>query len=198
MDLLIIFVKHPIAGQVKTRLAASIGDEKAVLVYQALLDYTHSIVAPLPVDKAVFYGNHLPDKDLWSEAGYTRRIQSGAGLGDRMESAFAWGFEQGYRRIVIIGSDCAELTTRILMTAFEQLQSDDVVIGPATDGGYYLLGSKQLHRELFQNKNWSTASVYTETIGDINKEALRFTALPFLSDIDTIADLTGTFLEKYV
>ncbi len=193
--LLLIFVKHPVPGRVKTRLAADVGDEAAVRIYQQLLGYTLSLTQPLEVDNVVFYGNKVPETDLWQKAGYPRYLQEGPTLGDRMEQAFTWGFDQGYQEIAIIGSDCAELTTDILTQAFDILLDHNAVIGPAHDGGYYLLGMKHLIPGVFQRKYWSTSTVFAATIRDFELAEISYKLLPTLSDVDTVEDLKGTFLE---
>jgi len=197
MQLLLIFVKHPQAGKVKTRLARSIGHEKAVAVYQELLTFTRTITKPLTATKAVFYGNFVPPTDLWAEAGFPRKMQVGESLGDRMCQAFQWGFAEGYQKILIIGSDCPHISTALLEDAFAQLDTHDFVIGPAKDGGYYLLGMKTLLPTVFEQKEWSTNSVFEATCRDIQDAGMSVFHLPTLSDIDVIDDLQGTFLEKY-
>ncbi len=195
--LLLLFVKDPVPGKVKTRLGASIGHDQAVRVYQELLQYTREQAEQLAVDKIVWYGNDFPEEDLWSEVGYPRYEQVGANLGLRMLHAFELGFAQGYQRVVIIGSDCAMLTAEIIAEAFDQLETFDAVLGPATDGGYYLLGMKEPLPTVFQNKQWSTETVGTDTLRDFAEAGKSVFLLPLLSDIDTEADLAGTFLEKY-
>lgn len=196
--LLLIFVKHPVPGKVKTRLGATIGHENAVLVYQDLLSYTCRQVKNLLADKQVWYGNEIPDQDLWSQAGYERLMQTGEDLGARMALAFAEGFAAGYEKILIIGSDCAALTTEHLEQAYAALDTHDAVIGPARDGGYYLLGLKALLPALFENKTWSTASVRPDTLADFAAANKSVHQLEMLSDIDTEADLKGTFLAKHL
>ncbi len=197
-SLLLIFVKHPEPGKVKTRLAADIGNEKAVKVYRELLNYTQWIVDPLPVDKVVYYGNFIPEQDLWSKKGYSRVLQEGQDLGERMAQAFSWGFGQGYEKIAIIGSDCARLTTGILEQAFANMNSQQAVIGPAEDGGYYLLGMRQLIPGIFTDKHWSTDTVFASSIRDLELANASYSLLPTLSDIDTINDIPGTFLEPFL
>lgn len=197
-DLLLIFVKHPEPGKVKTRLAASVGNDKAVQVYRELLSFTLALTQPLSMSKVVYYGNKVPSQDLWSDAGYTRKLQEGADLGVRMEQAFSWGFSAGYQRIVIIGSDCPHLTTGLLEEAFAKLQADEAVIGPATDGGYYLLGMTRLIPGIFSDKHWSTDTVFSATLRDLEQADANYSLLPTLSDIDTLDDIPGTFLEKFL
>lgn len=187
--LLIIFVKNPVSGKVKTRLAAEIGDMKALAVYNFLLKYTHEITKGLPMDKAVYYSDFIDKNDLWENHFYQKFLQIETNLGERMEHAFDSGFSRGYKKIVIIGSDCFQLTQKHLETAFEVLESKQVAIGPAEDGGYYLLGMNTYYPKLFHNKNWSTASVFEDTLNDIKDLNLRYSLLDKLNDVDEKKDL---------
>lgn len=186
--LLIIFVKNAVKGKVKTRLAATIGDEKALEIYQILVQHTFDITIALPVNKAVFYSDFLQE-DIWSPAFYENFVQSGTDLGERMYQAFQQGFDAGYEQVCIIGSDCYELTEQIIQQAFEKLELTDVVIGPAEDGGYYLLGMKALHETIFQNKNWSTQTVLPDTLNNLKDADLTVALLPELTDVDEEKDL---------
>ena len=188
-QLLLIFVKNPELGQVKTRLAATVGDQRALQIYQQLLERTRVITLPLAGDKMVYYTPEIQQNDLWDERYYHKAQQSEGDLGERMLHAFSEGFTRGYQRICIIGSDCYQLTTEVLQQAFDALTTHDLVIGPSTDGGYYLLGMQQLHAELFRNKHWSTASVSKDTIAEAEQKQLRWHALPTLTDVDEEADL---------
>lgn len=156
------------------------------------------MVSGLPARKAVFYGNEVPDTDLWKDAGFERYIQEGGDLGMRMLRAFQWAKTEKAKSVVVIGSDCAQLTEDILQVAFEELSKVDIVIGPAKDGGYYLLGMNEIYSDLFLDKNWSTESVLSDTMGDIERLGLSYHLLPQLSDVDTIDDLKGTFLEDLI
>lgn len=186
---IIIFAKNLIYGQVKTRLAATIGNDSALAVYKHLLQHTASIVNNLPVDKIVFYSNFIEENDKWNNEVFEKQLQSGNDLGERMQNAFNYGFEQGNKEIAIIGTDCLELSSAIIMNAFAYLQNHDVVIGPATDGGYYLLAMKQMHHQLFQNIEWSTNEVLKKTLGICAQFSLTVYLLPELSDIDNEHDL---------
>lgn len=196
MSVLLLFVKHPKPGQVKTRLARDVGHEKAIAVYRALLTYTREVSFQVRADKIVYYGNEVPEDDLWSEVGYERRIQTGADLGDRMLEAFVTAFEAGADKVVIVGSDCAEITSDLINQAFKCLDTKDCIVGPAYDGGYYLLGMRKLFSPVFLNKEWSTDSVLVDTIRDLKTGGLTYSFLPTLSDVDTVEDLQGTFLEE--
>ncbi len=195
-SLLLIFVKHPIPGQVKTRLAAGTSHEFALKAYHAMLSYTAEIVEEVAADKVVFYGNMVPEEDLWEKIGYSRFLQEGADLGIRMAKAFQWGFQQGYKKIQIIGSDNPHLTSEIIQQGFTILDSNTVSLGPAEDGGYYLLGMSTFIPSVFENKNWSTETVFQDTLTDLEEANASHGLLPRLSDVDTVADIKGTFLEK--
>lgn len=186
---LIIFVKKPELGKVKTRLADSIGGEKALKVYYKLLERTYAITQLLKQDKIVYYTPEIVYHDIWEEERYLKALQSEGDLGVRMLQAFKERLESGYKKVCIIGSDCYELTTEIIEQAFVELEQHDVVIGPSTDGGYYLLGMKKLYPDLFRNKNWSTARVLEQTIESIKKEGLSCYILPELTDVDEEKDL---------
>ncbi|MFT4525507.1 MAG: rSAM/selenodomain-associated transferase 1 [Granulosicoccus sp.] len=188
-DHLIIFIKNPELGKVKTRLASGIGDEKALEVYNQLLKITHDQTQPVSCIKHVCYSDHVDDSDNWDKTDYHKHVQSNGGLGERMLGAFQGVFDRGAEKMVIIGSDCPEITTDILNEAFLMLDKYDVVIGPAKDGGYYLLGMKCPLPMLFKNKEWSTDSVFADTILDLIDMGLSHYRLKELSDLDTIYDL---------
>ncbi|MCH8316995.1 MAG: TIGR04282 family arsenosugar biosynthesis glycosyltransferase [Bacteroidetes bacterium] len=191
-ELLIIFVKNPIKGKVKTRLAKGIGDDKALLVYQSLLKYTKSVTKGLGVCKAVYYSDFIPENDIWTDGVFLKYLQKGENLGERMKNAFELAFEQKYESVAIIGSDCLMLTREIIQHAFSKLNTHDFAIGPAADGGYYLLGMNNFFELIFQNKRWSTPSIFEETLKDIRKQKKSFYLLPRLHDIDTLDDLKKT------
>lgn len=174
----------------KTRLGADIGPEAALEVYRQLLAHTRAEVAPLEAHKTVWLAEAGPGADLSDEwHGYEQLPQGPGDLGEKMQNAFAHDFARHAPAVVIIGTDCPGLTTAHLTAAFEALCTHDVVLGPATDGGYYLLGMKRLWSSLFAGKSWSTDSVLAATVADARQLGLRLHLLPELSDIDTGADL---------
>ncbi len=189
---LIIFVRKPELGKVKTRLAADIGDENALKVYNDLLTHTCVITKGLPLDKYAFYSEKVTGEDLWNKNGFYRKIQNGNNLGEKMENAFKVLFNESYEKLIIIGSDCFELDESLISKAFEQLDNYDVVIGPAKDGGYYLLGMSKTYPFLFRNKKWSTDSVCNDTMQDIQEHNLSCFQLPVLTDVDTKEDYNKT------
>ena len=186
---LIIFVKNPVEGQVKTRLAKTIGNSAAVTVYQQLLLHTFLITKNLTVDKFVFYGDYINENDLWLSSVYQKQQQQGLDLGERMNNAFDVVFNLSYDKAIIIGSDCYELTQQIIEEAFDDLIINDTVIGPCNDGGYYLLGMKQLLPELFSGIAWSTDDVLPKTIKMLKDLQLQFEMLTTLNDVDDEASL---------
>jgi uncharacterized protein len=194
--LLMLFVRNPELGKVKTRLAASVGPEIALDIYLHLLRHTRDITQALPLDKVVYYSERIEENDLWPDQLYQKKLQPAASdLGEKMKAAFETAFADGYTSVVIIGSDCQQLTPDIINEAFDRLENHEVVIGPALDGGYYLLGMKHLHLELFENKRWSTEHVFPDTLYDIERLHLSHTLLPYLSDVDKLEDLQENWPE---
>ena len=189
---LIIFVRKPEPGKVKTRLAATIGDEKTLLIYKELLQHTFEIANAIDADKFVFYHEEIEGNDLWTAERFFKFVQINKDLGKKMNHAFTSLFEQGYEKAIIIGSDCYELNATIVNEAFESLNDNDVVIGPAKDGGYYLLGMKKMYSFIFENKEWSTPTVFNDTMADFRKQQLSFYVLPVLTDVDTEKDWLAT------
>ena len=173
-------------GKVKSRLAASVGPEKALAVYLKLIEHTFKVVSELEVDVFIYYSNSIPESRI---PGFKYCLQSGKNLGQRMMNAFQDQFDLRYDAVCIIGSDNYEITADIINQAFKSLGSKDLVIGPSYDGGYYLLGMKQIYKSLFKNKSWSTSSVYMETLENFKNLGLSPHVLQKLRDIDVEEDL---------
>ena len=188
-DLLIVFVKNSELGLVKTRLAKTIGDEKALVIYRALVEKTKAVIDDLKVQKAIYYSDYIDEYDQFSEDGYSKRLQMGEDLGERMKNTFEAAFNLGFKKAVIIGSDCWELTTGIVEAAFTGLDESDFVLGPARDGGYYLMGMKKVLPEIFCNKTWSSENVLVDTLIDIDRSGKSKILLETLSDVDYQEDL---------
>jgi len=184
---LIIFVRNAELGKVKTRLAKTIGDVKALAVYQDLLFHTMSVTQIIDCDKFVFYDNSVAVNDIWSNKIFKKRVQFGADLGAKMQNAFCELFDLGYKNCIIVGSDLFDLRRKHINEAFYKLERNDAVIGPAEDGGYYLLGLKKIIPALFSNKNWGTETVLKDTLKDLSSYLVKY--LEILNDIDTIEDL---------
>jgi len=180
---LIIFIKNPAIGKVKTRLAKTMGNEKALAIYKALMEHTRKIAEALPINRRLFYSQFINDSDNWSRKKFQKELQIEADLGIKMATAFHTVFKTN-EKVVIIGSDCASLTPKIIQTAFDQLDNHPFVIGPAMDGGYYLLGMNKFSPEVFKDIEWSTETVCSTTIERIKSLGKTYFLLPELSDID--------------
>ncbi|WP_310992746.1 TIGR04282 family arsenosugar biosynthesis glycosyltransferase [Aequorivita marina] len=198
---LLVFTRNPELGKVKTRLAKSVGDESALKIYKFLLNHTVEITKDLKADKYVFYSENIHSDDIWDAAIYRKKLQSGTDLGERMKNAFAEIFDMGYKEVIIVGSDIHDLNTSDIETAFEALKTNEYVIGPATDGGYYLLGMKELNPEVFQNKNWGTETVLNDTLLDLRNK--KHMLLDERNDVDYFSDIKNVdafqeFLPPYL
>lgn len=200
-NLLLIFTRNPELGKCKTRLAKTLGDENALEIYKFLLRHTVSITENLDVDKAVYYSVKVRDDDYWDASIYQKHQQQGHDLGVRMHNAFQQGFKDGYKHIIIIGSDMYDMTQDDLEKAFAALRTHEVVIGPAEDGGYYLLGMSRLLPNVFSNKDWGKETVLRDTLKDV--EQLTVKQLEERNDVDYYSDIKNVvafqqFLPSYV
>ena len=186
-NLLLIFTRNPELGKVKTRLAKTIGAEKALAIYKFLLAHTKKVTENIACDKAVYYSVKVREDDLWNGEIYQKKQQLGEDLGIRMQNAFQDAFASGYEKVLIVGSDLIDLSEEIIEKGFLQLASNDVVIGPAEDGGYYLLGMKSVHPNVFKNKIWGTSTVREETLNDLKDKKVHL--LNELNDADVLDDI---------
>ncbi|MEZ5058470.1 MAG: TIGR04282 family arsenosugar biosynthesis glycosyltransferase [Saprospiraceae bacterium] len=185
---LLIFIKNPQLGKAKTRLATSIGKEKALEVYKELLNHTRKVVKEVDARRMVFYSSFINKEDQWTSDLFEKHLQTGLDLGDRMKN----GFEEGFKKaapLIIIGSDCAQLSPEIIEKAFEKLKDYDFVIGPAEDGGYYLLGMNSFQPFVFEQINWSTEKVAEQTRQRILSLGMTVAEVDTLSDVDELEDL---------
>lgn len=185
---LIIFVRNPEIGKVKTRLAADVGNKKALDIYKELLQHTFNIASQVNADKFIFYHEKILQHDIWNAPDFHKKLQASGDLGDKMKTAFQELFTIGYKEVIIIGSDCLQLTPVIIEDGFTMLRENDAVIGPAKDGGYYLLGMWAMHGFIFKNKAWSTSSVFDQTMAELQQHQLTVGLLPQLTDVDTQED----------
>lgn len=194
---LIIFYKNPELGKVKTRLAATVGDEMALAIYWKLASHTRNVVESVAVDKVVYYSHFVDREDNWSAQSFDKKLQQGEDLGERMSNAVAETFANEYNSTCIIGTDCFELNQQIVEDAFRKLETVDAVIGPAKDGGYYLLGMNMFMPSLFQGKEWSTSNVLDQTVSDLENIKATFAILPELSDVDLESDLPEEIRKQF-
>ena len=186
-SILIIFTRNPILGKVKTRLAKTVGNQTALDIYLFLLQKTKEVTQNVHCDKVIFYSEEILENDLWDTTTHKKNLQVGKDLGAKMNHAFETCFEDKYDKVVLIGSDLYDLEVSHIEEAFEKLEKNKVVIGPATDGGYYLIGLKKTYPEIFQNKNWGTSSVRKETLKNLEKVNVHL--LPILNDVDVFEDI---------
>lgn len=185
-NLIITFTRNPELGKVKSRLAKGIGEASALEVYKFLLEHTKNVLSKLDCDRAVYYSVKIREDDIWDSETFSKHQQFGDDLGARMQNAFENGFKKGYDKIIIVGSDLYDLNTEIINQAFKQLDTNDNVIGPAEDGGYYLLGMKTLNPAVFDIENWGTETVYKQTVSKLTSSLY---VLKTLNDIDYVEDL---------
>ncbi|MFT4534112.1 MAG: rSAM/selenodomain-associated transferase 1 [Saprospiraceae bacterium] len=193
---IIVFIKNPRLGQVKTRLAKDVGDEKALEIYLQLTAHTHKVLAAVPdVNRCVYYSEFIGKSDDWSEDTFVKCLQSEGDLGDKIKYAFSDVFKQSDKAI-IIGSDCAQISADHIQTAINLLENNNVVIGPSLDGGYYLLGIDSHYQFLFEDIKWSTDSVLEDTKSKALGNGLIVAEIETLSDIDYIEDWEKYGLDK--
>jgi hypothetical protein len=185
--LLLVFTRNPELGKVKTRLAKKVGAETALKIYTFLLERTRDIAAKVASDKAVYYSVKIRENDIWDATIFQKHQQFGEDLGLRMLHAFKNGFKAGYEKVMIIGSDLYDLTAETIENAFIALENNEVVIGPAEDGGYYLLGMNSLEEKVFKNKNWGTETVRKDTLEDLKDKKVFL--LGELNDVDVFEDI---------
>ena len=190
-DALLVFVKLPVSGQVKTRLQPELSPELAAGLYRAMVDDVFiALERPGQWDLVTFFSPLEQEHAFreWLPSSVTLVPQSGTDLGERIADAFEWSHAQGHSRTIIVGTDMPTLGSGVLSDAFEALEDAEVVLGPSTDGGYYLVGLKEPRPELFKNVEWSTPEVLEQTIARIDDAGTRYHLLPEKTDIDTWQD----------
>lgn len=188
-ELVIVFVKNIKLGKVKTRLAKTIGNQGAFEVYRELVKVTEKATENILVDKRIYFSDTVVDTKWKTDY---KTIQDGKDLGERMKNAFKKGFDDGYNRIVLIGSDLPDITANHIHLGLEKLKENDVVFGPAQDGGYYLIGLSKMQNSVFDNKPWSQTTLLRETTKELKENQVTFTTLDTLNDIDNYEDLIAS------
>lgn len=191
---IVVFVRAPVIGQVKTRLARELGDEGALAAYLELATQCwntvqsvrrttgcRTVVAYTPSEGRDAVSAWLTDADAYVE-------QQGSDLGARMAEAVAGEFNAGAQRILVIGSDCPEISQRVLADAVASLDEADIVFGPTTDGGYYLIGMSALQPSVFANVPCGSEDMLAVTLERAAQAGLRVALLETLSDVDTADD----------
>jgi hypothetical protein len=182
-------------------LALTIGYNNALEIYADLMLKIHDVTVDLACDKVVAYSADIEKEDIWEPQIFSKTIQQGKDIGERMHNAIYDGFEAGYENVILIGSDIVNLKSEFIIDAFHQLKQSDLVLGPAKDGGYYLIGLKNPVKELFENKKWSTNKVFIQTVKNSLDLNLSIGLIPELADLDRIEDfqyLKQEDWEKYM
>jgi uncharacterized protein len=185
-EVVLIFQKNEVLGKVKTRLAAGVGEEQALEIYRQLLAKTYLALRDVSVSFTTYFSEFIPYNPIHSAE--NKLVQVGHDLGERMKNAFAENFESGMEKVVLIGTDCPSLEGIHLSQAFEALDQSDLVLGPARDGGYYMIGMKRRADFLFEGITWSTELVLSQTLALAAEQGLQTSLLPVLEDIDTLED----------
>lgn len=192
---LIIFTRYPEPGTTKTRLIPVLGAQGAATLQRQMAEHTLAQVKELIASRLLsaevhFAGGTSQLMQNWLGSDFVYRQQSEGDLGTRIISAFAAAFAAKMTSVVIIGVDCPDLSAELIIQAFEALQETDLVLGPAQDGGYYLIGLRQLIPELFTGISWSTDQVLQQTLDIAQKFELTVSRLPQLRDVDRPEDLS--------
>jgi rSAM/selenodomain-associated transferase 1 len=189
---LMVFTRYPEAGKTKTRLIPVLGAEGAAKLQREMTE--HTLVQVQNCDRALsveihFSGGNVQQMRDWLGENWAYRQQSQGDLGQRMASAFACAFAEGIKRAVIIGTDCPELSSQLMSEAFEKLETYDLALGRAADGGYYLIGLREEMRALFEGIAWGTSQVLQQTVTIAEAKNCAIAYLPLLHDIDYAEDL---------
>ena len=185
MNVVALFLKTPVLGKVKTRLAKSLGDEAALMAYTDLVEYLLKRLG-----ESRIHIHHTPaDPDPmvnWLGDGYLFSAQEGSGLGERLIHAMELEFTAGAEKLIFLGGDCPYVNQGRLEEAFAALDDNDVVMGPAADGGYYLIGMNRILPELFTDVAWGTGSVFQTSVEICQKFGFSYTLLVEESDVDDL------------
>ncbi|PHJ68375.1 hypothetical protein VF14_01845 [Nostoc linckia z18] len=191
---LIIFTRYPEPGKTKTRLIPVLGSVGAANLQRRMTE--HTILQVKQLQKAIdisveiwFSDGDLQLMQKWLGSDLVYQPQGEGDLGLRMARSLLQAFQSGAEKAIIIGTDCPGLNAEILATAFDKLRTFDLVLGPALDGGYYLIGLRQLIPELFANIEWGTANVFQKTVEIAQKVNLSYVNLVSLADVDRPEDL---------
>lgn len=184
---LLIFAKAPVPGNVKTRLAASLGAQAACEAYETLVRYLvrqlrglSNVTVLITPDEAV------STAEVWKQPGWQILPQGEGSLGERLERNIARAFQDGAVNVLAIGSDCPYVSASEIRAAFRQLGGCDVLVGPSTDGGYWLIGLKQPRPELFRDMAWGTDQVLGETLRRCKSAGCSIGLMSILEDVDEL------------
>jgi len=197
---ILFFVKYPEKGKVKSRLSSKMDQNFTLNLYKM---FVKDLLFTLNKTEYTMVICYYPEKSIekfknWLGSNYHFYPQKGENLGQRMKSCFEFAFNQGFEKVIVIGSDSPDLPQNIFENAFISLNENDSVIGPTYDGGYYLLGFKKNSYSpiVFEEINWSTKTVFNETMNKLNSKKLKTKVLSYWRDIDTLDDLKN-YYNKY-
>lgn len=194
----VVFAKNPRLGFCKTRLAKTIGDQKAMDFFIESMSHISVMLAGIDIDVYVFFAGDLPDKDsitaeIWKNAEWRKQLEGDLGI--RMYSAFENVFALGYEKILLMGTDCPEVSALDILQGFKSLEENEVVFGPAYDGGYYLVGFgdnfNEDYKRVFEDIEWSTEVVLEKSLERCKEVCLNVDLLEEREDVDYYEDLQG-------
>lgn len=188
---LIILVSNTDKGNAKPHLAAALGEEKATRVYKYLLKNVAEVTNAYACHRFVFYSDYIHLNDCFDDLCFTKYLQEGANRFEVLQHAFERVFSLGHKEVCMVTVDCPQLQQQHLEDAFAYLDKQEVVLGPTTDGGLYLLGIRELNANLL-NKDWGSNAVYDDVIATLETSKLTWSALEELDDIDLMEDLLET------
>jgi hypothetical protein len=199
-SIILFFIKYPEPGKVKTRLAPSIGRKGASELYRYfILDILKKLESTgIPFKICFTPKGRGPKIQKWLGVRHQYAPQHGRGLGQRMTTAFAHAFGEGYRRCILIGSDFPDLPAPFLEESLDALDNNDAVIGPAVDGGYYLIGFRwdSFSPEVFDDMAWGSGTIFRETLSRLRGIEKKAHILPPWNDVDTVEDLRGLLARR--
>lgn len=186
---LIIFCENPNEGEVKQRLAAEIGDENALTIYHALMKHTADVAKSVMAQRKCYYSDYILNKDDFDDGHFEKSIQKGDDLGERIYNAAKISFGEWANKVIVISCDCYDLNAGIIEEAFRALDKNDLVIGPNKEGGFYLLGMKDLSSELLLGKEWNHENVVLDLLLEIKIENKTHYFLPTINEVNTLDEI---------
>jgi hypothetical protein len=191
---LIVYLKNPVAGDVKTRLQSRYTQEQAALLYRAFIRDTFERVQSVEADR--YFAAYTPagsEGDIGElvPPGWILTPQVGADLGARMLASLRSSITSGAEKVILIGTDIPSLPKSHITSAIVRLEDSDIVLGPTMDGGFYLIGTRITLPEIFPDVAWSTNKVFEQTAAGVRSNSLSLSLIPPWSDIDTPEDLDG-------
>jgi uncharacterized protein len=187
--LLIVFLSNAIKGQIKTNISRVLGEENTLGIYKYLLQLNRDATKAVKADKWVCYSNFIDRNDIYHPSKYQKKLQAGRILGEKLWNCFRWGFQREYKSIVLLSVDIPGISTELIEDAFSKLQTNNVVLGPARDGGYYLIGMNIPVKDIFFRKKWGSKKVFPAMLDDLHRLDIDYSLCQTLGDIDHHTDI---------